>query len=233
MLRVLKGCLEDLADVIYPRICATCNEHVPLRGNVFCVHCLAELPYTGYHNIPDNPFEQQFWGRVPVSAGASMFYFIPGGKTQRLLHSIKYGGRRELAVKMGQRYAVDLRHSERFEDLDMIIPVPLHWKKQRKRGYNQSEAFANGISSGLGVPVRRRILRRHRAGVSLTSLTRTERLDTVARVFSIHKGHRIQGLRILLVDDVLTTGATLEICGKILADQGATVFMCTLACGRI
>lgn len=233
MWNTLYALFEDLVDVIYPRCCGACDENAPMRKSPFCIQCLSELPYTGYHMIPDNPFEQQFWGRVNITAGAAMLYFVPGGTTQHLLHEIKYRGKRELAIRMGELYAHELKTAPRFSEIELVVPVPLHWKKKRRRGYNQSEALAKGIANTLGVPMSSQILKRTRAGTSLTSLSRIERLQAVHDVFKVTDSADLADQRVLLVDDVLTTGATLETCAKQLQNAGARVSLCTLACGRI
>ena len=232
MRNIARELLEDLADIIYPRLCGACD-NAPVRKSPFCIDCLAELPHTGYHLVPENPFEMQFWGRVPITAGAALYYFIPGGRTQRLLHNLKYRGRRDLATRLGEFYAFQLCESGRFTSIDLIIPVPLHWRKRHQRGYNQSEDFARGLSAGLDVPYKKTVLRRSGSGKSLTSMSREERAEEVTGMFVVRQSSLVADKHVLLVDDVLTTGATLEECARVLIGAGAKISLCTLACGRI
>ena len=224
---------HDIIDLVYPRICGACDGGVPVKGGIFCIECLAGLPLTNYHQIEGNPFERHFWGRVPIRAGAAMYFFVPGGKTQTLLHNIKYRRRRELAVEVGRMYGQDLSQSVRFAGITHVVPVPLHWRKQRMRGFNQSLAFAEGIAAAMEIPCPS-ILKRARHTPSQTRMTRSQRIENMAGAFSLHGPERLKGAHVLLVDDVLTTGATLEACALVL--QGAdlsAISVATIACGRI
>ena len=136
--------LNEVIDLIYPRICAACARSQPVKGGIFCISCLTELPETRFHEVEGNPFEMHFWGRVPIQSGAAFLFFIPGGRTQKLLHNIKYKGRSDFAQMIGRHYGRQLKESERFRGIDVIIPVPLHWRKQQKRGFNQSTEFGKG-----------------------------------------------------------------------------------------
>ena len=224
---------HDCLDLVYPRICVGCDINTPVRNGMFCMHCLADIPVTGFHNVGDNRFEQQFWGRVPISSGAAKYFFIPGGITQNLLHNIKYRGRKDVATTIGRQYGRELIGCRRFESLTMIVPVPLHWRKLRKRGYNQSQAFGAGISDALQLPLHTNLLYRSKSATSLTSMTREERLNTISSMFSLKACRSLAGHHVLLVDDVLTTGATLEACASRLLSKGALVSLATIACGRI
>ena len=226
--------VNDVIDLVYPRNCGACDNGVPVRNGVFCVDCLARLPETGYHSIPNNPFERHFWGRIPIQAGAALYFFVPGGKTQTLLHNIKYRRRQELAVEMGSLYGATLRCEKRFSDISHILPVPLHWRKKHHRGFNQSAAFSKGLAMSIGVPnVCDLLLRKHHTP-SQTRLSRSQRISNMSGAFKLQKPERIRQAHVLLVDDVLTTGATLEACAlELMKAKPATISMVTIACGRI
>jgi len=225
---------NDVIDLVYPRTCAGCGNERPVRDGIFCVACLVDLPETNYHLIPDNPLEQHFWGRIPLQSGSAMLFFIPGGRTQKLLHNIKYCGHSHLAVEAGRFYGRKLVHTPRFGHLDCIVPVPLHWRKQLQRGFNQSEAFGRGLAETMQLPLIRNVLIRSRATQSQTSKSRLDRVTNLAGAFEIKRAGQVQGKHVLLIDDVLTTGATLESCAlKLLEIGGCVISITTLACGRL
>lgn len=226
--------LSDIIDLVYPRICAACNDEQPVRGGIFCVDCLAELPMTDYHEIRDNPFERHFWGRVDIVAGGAFLYFVPGGRTQTLLHNIKYCGRSTYAEGVGEFYGHKLARTDRFDGVECIVPVPLHWRKLNERGFNQSASFGKGLARALGIPQHTSVLLRTRATPTQTRKSRQERISNMKDAFVVRRPDRLAGKHVLLIDDVLTTGATLEACAlKILEVPGVTLSMATIACGRL
>jgi ComF family protein len=229
--RTLAG---EILDLVYPQVCAACDSDKPARGSIFCIACIAGLPCTNYHLIVDNPFERHFWGRVPIEAGAALYYFVPGGRAQTLLHNIKYRRRSDYAIRVGEMYGQQLEAAPRFKDISTIIPVPLHWRKLRSRGFNQSKSFAEGLSQSMGTPIDLETLRRKRSTSSQTRKSRGERVLNMADAFELNHETHLSGKQILLVDDVLTTGATLEACAlTLLKIPGLKVSLATLACGRI
>jgi len=231
LLRTLAG---DILDLVYPKACAACDDDKPVRGSIFCMACMAGLPCTNYHLIEDNPFERHFWGRVKIKAGGALYYFVPGGRAQTLLHNIKYRRRSDYAVKVGQIYGHQLVMASRFQNISVVIPVPLHWRKLRKRGFNQSQSFAEGLSESMGISVDLDVLKRRRSTSTQTRKSRSARVLNVADAFDLQQSSRLEGRHVLLVDDVLTTGATLEACAsKLLEIQGLKVSLATIACGRI
>lgn len=226
--------LLRLKDLVYPPLCAACGLLRPLDRHIFCLDCLSELPETGFHHHPDNPFTSHFKGRVRIEAGASFLYFSRGGGTQRLLHQIKYNNRPDLITVLGHWYGKQLMTSPLWSGLEVVVPVPLHWRKQRKRGYNQSAVFGEAIADVMGVSCYTYGLRRLTHDASLTGMKRLERVQTIGQAFEVRRPYLVRHKHILLVDDVLTTGATLEACAlALLQVPVASVRMVTIACGEL
>jgi ComF family protein len=188
------------------------------------------LPKTWFHNDPDNPLNKVFWGRVQLEAVASYVYFQKGSTVQHLLHQLKYKDRPGIGVKLGKWYGLELKQADIFREAELIIPVPLHPRKLQKRGYNQSEAFADGLVSVMGIRPENRCLYRKVYSQTQTRKTRFDRWENVENIFAVKYPDRIRGRHILLVDDVLTTGATLEACAQALLEvPGVKVSVATIA----
>lgn len=208
--------VNDLIELIYPRTCGACN--IPLlKGEyVLCTKCLAELPLTNYHLMKENPVEQIFVGRVPIEAATTLLYFHKKGRTQHLLHLLKYKGRQDIGFFLGQLLGKQLKESEFYKNVDTIIPIPLHIKRLKQRGYNQAECIANGIAQSMQIPVEKNLIIRNVATTTQTKKNRVERWENVANVFQIQEKYVQSGKHYLLVDDVITTGATIEACAQTL-----------------
>lgn len=216
--------------LFYPRLCLACDGAYRMQGDVLCLNCNATLPAVNYHVYAENPFTIRFWGRLPLNAGATMYLFTKGSKVQHLLHNLKYQGRKEIGVELGKKFGRALRISPHFSGVDAIIPVPLHEHKLWLRGYNQSACFGAGLSEGMGLPHWPNELRRIAYTETQTKKSRIERLENVEDVFEVTEPELLKGKHILLVDDVLTTGSTLEACAKkILEVPGCRVSMATIA----
>lgn len=201
--------LYGLVGLVYPEICVTCQRALFKGEQCICTRCRTKLPKTNYHTEPGNKVEKKFWGRIPLHAASAYLYFSKGEKVQRLMHQLKYQGRQDVGFTVGQWFAYDLLQSERFKNLDMLLPVPLHKLKLKKRGYNQSDCIANGMASVLSIPCYPDLLYRIEATESQTKKHRYERFENVNRVFGVTDGNILNGKNVLLVDDVITTGSTL------------------------
>nr|WP_199078355.1 ComF family protein [Pedobacter sp. ASV19] len=203
---------HDLAGLLFPRLCSSCSRPLLQAERVICLKCGYDLPYTDFHLFVDNPLARQFWGRVPIHGATALLYFNKGGKTQKMIHNLKYGQQTEIGLFLGRKMAERLLCTEYYQDIDLIIPVPLHPRKMRKRGYNQSQFLAEGIAEILGIQINNKTLIRKTATQSQTKKDRYTRFQNLQHVFKVVNKNAIQGKHILLVDDVVTTGATLESC---------------------
>ncbi len=225
---------NDFLSLFFPNVCLGCGNGLAKGENVICTFCDYHLPQTGYHLQEDNPVEKHFWGRVQIEHAASLYYFNKATKVQRLLHHLKYKGKREVGLKLGNIYGHHLKESPFYETIDIIIPVPLHFKRQRMRTFNQSELFAEGLSESMQVPWERNILKREVITETQTRKSRLERWQNVKAAFTLCDPEAINGKHILLVDDVITTGATLEACSHALLEaESVKVSIATIAVAQI
>jgi len=208
----MKSLFTHLLNLIYPNLCLICNESL-LRGEeIICMKCLHEMPKTNYHLQIDNTVEKRFWGKVPIQYGTSYFHFYKGSPFQKLLHELKYKGNKEVGRIIGRFAAIDLQQSPNFSSIDLIVPVPLHPKKYAKRGYNQSEWIAKGLSEVLEKPMDANNLIRIKKNTTQTKKSIFERYENTTGIFAQRDISLFKHKHILLVDDVLTTGSTLEAC---------------------
>ena len=191
-----------------------CGNALYKNEDHICSRCQHSLPKTNFHKSDDNPIMKLFWGRVNLSKASSFYYFNKGNKVQNLLHQLKYNGQQELGMKLGRMYGSELIRIAGYETIDYIIPVPLHFKKEKKRGYNQSEMIAIGLSQIFKKPVLTTVLLRSKNNETQTNKARFKRWENVDSVFEINNRDMLKGKNILLVDDVITTGATLESCAN-------------------
>ncbi len=208
----MKEWLMDFAGLIYPPVCPGCSRPLFRNEKVLCTYCLHGLPRTNFHRFRENPVEQTFWGRVLLEGATSFLFFSKGGKVQQLMHAIKYRNQKKAGFFLGELFGREIAHTEPFSACKLIIPVPLHPKKLRKRGYNQSEIIGRGMGKTMNIPVRTDILMRRLHSDTQTRKSRYNRWINVRNIFSLKNQGAIYGRHILLIDDVLTTGATLEAC---------------------
>ncbi|HEX7414710.1 MAG TPA: ComF family protein [Bacteroidia bacterium] len=208
----MKDFLLDIASLIYPRVCVACDGSLFKHEQHICNKCFVTLPKTNYHLQKENPLQKTFYGRADVSSASSFLFFQKKGMVQKILHALKYKGKPEVAQLVGKWYAEDLKQDNASLAFDYIIPVPLHKKRQQKRGYNQSEYFAKGLSEVLDIPILTNVLIKKQFTETQTHKTRAERAENILQSFSVEHTEIIDNKSILLVDDVITTGATLEAC---------------------
>ena len=222
--------LNYLTELLFPRLCVVCGDRLIDQEHFICLRCLHHIPRTNFHLEPDNPVARLFYGRVNIQYATAFFYFNKGSKYQTLLHSLKYKGMKELGEEMGKHLGIDLMQSPGFSSVDIICPVPLHPSKEKKRGYNQSWWIASGIAKQMNKELSANNLRRITATESQTRKSRFERFQNVEGIFELTNPTAFNDKHILLVDDVVTTGATIEACAEaILSVSGARVSIVTLA----
>lgn len=217
--------------LLFPRCCVVCGSPLSRGEECLCTCCNINLPRTGFHLRKDNPVECLFWGRIPGLKRASSFLFYrKGSDFRRILHLLKYGGYKELGEVMGRYMAAELSSGGFFDGVDMIIPVPLHRKKQKLRGYNQSEWIARGIASVTGIPLCAECMIREKNTETQTRKSTFERWENVEGIFRLCDTVHFEGKHVLLVDDVLTTGATTVACASVFARvSGIRISVLTLA----
>ena len=204
--------LDDFISLIFPNICACCGNSLWKHEEIICTHCDFHLPRTDFHLEPDNQASRTFWGRVNIEGATAGYYFNKGNRIQKLIHLLKYNGRKDIGIFLGEKQGVLLKSSPLFNTVEVIIPVPLHKRKLMKRGYNQSEQFAIGIGKIMNIPVNPYLLYRQKFTETQTKKSRFSRWQNVSDMFAVNDPVQLQGRHILLVDDVITTGATLESC---------------------
>jgi len=226
----LKTIFSSAVHLFYPHVCTGCGSDIVEENNLLCLRCIKELPRTGFAPFANNPVEKYFWGRLPLAAAHSEFYFSKEFLIQHLIHELKYKGNTEIGSYLGELMGRSLLTSSRFNSIDALIPLPLYADKERKRGYNQATVICNGMSSVMNVPVlNNHVIRRH-ATETQTRKHRTERWENVKESFMITNNDALRNKHLLLVDDVVTTGATLEACGHVLLQaQPLKLSIATLA----
>lgn len=207
---------KSLLHLFFPPVCAGCKTVLVANENVICTKCRHEIPLTQHHLNSENEAIKKFYGRIPVEHVSALVYFHKKGIVQELIHCLKYRGQEDIGTVLGEWYAEELISSQLLQTVDTIIPVPLHPKKLRERGYNQVTEFGNALAKKLGIPLNNSILFRQvysKTQSQKNRLSRTEGIDTIFDVSFDEKDHN---KHFLLIDDVITTGATLEVCAKAL-----------------
>jgi len=221
----------DITGFFFPLYCPVCGNVLHLPGEIICLSCEQKMPFTDYINKPENPVAQLFWGRIDIEGAFSLLRFEKGSKYQPLLHHLKYKGHKKMGLFLGRMLGLALKNSM-FSRTDLVVPVPLHPKKERIRGYNQSSLIAQGVAEITGIPLHEKILFRRENTGSQTRRNRYERWENMEDVFGLcREAEGYSDLSILLIDDVVTTGSTLEACvTSLLKLPGAKVLVATVAC---
>ncbi len=215
LLKTARKYTGDFISLFYPATCAACGAILPGRKQVLCTWCMHSLPETGYHRGESNPVEELFYGRILVEHATALLFFNKESKYNRLLYQLKYQGRKEIGTFLGKLLGSRIKEGK-FDTIDIIIPIPLHKAKFRRRGFNQSAIIAEGISDILNKPVAGKVLYRKIFTATQTRKGRYDRWKNVVGIFESRNTHEIENKHILLVDDVVTTGATLEAAGSCL-----------------
>ncbi len=227
---VLHKMISSLSHLFYPHVCRGCGTDLIEPHQLLCLHCIAALPLTHFAGHESNPVEKTFWGRIQIASAMSLLYFTPQSLVQHLVHQFKYKGQQKLAHYLGNMMGNEILQSGRFSNIDMIIPLPLYKTREMERGYNQSALLANGISEIIKVPVMEKSMRRIHSSLTQTHKSRSDRWQNVQGLFTLKKGFLPEGSNILLVDDVITTGATIDACGSVINGiPGTTLHVATLA----
>jgi ComF family protein len=214
--------LSPLVHLFYPDLCEGCGSDLVQRHNLLCLTCINHLPHTSFENHEDNPVEKIFWGRLNLEAAMSQFYFAKGSIIQKLVHEFKYNGNKDIGTYLGKMIGETLLNSSRFKNIDVIIPLPLFASKEYRRGFNQSAILCDGISSVMNIPVDKNNVTRKHYTDTQTKKHRTERWENVMNSFQLNLPGLLNDKHILLVDDVITTGATLEACGSVILEANKT-----------
>jgi len=213
MLR-FKEIKESLLHVVFPHVCDGCGSDLLNIESRLCIRCLASLPETNFEIHSNNPVEKDFWGRLPIVSGSAHLYFTKESLVQHLMHQLKYKGNKDLGIQLGRIMGVALKSSTRFINIDALIPLPLFPSKEKKRGYNQAKILCDGIAEIMNLPVLSNVIIRPQHTETQTKKGRIERWKNIEGKFKLVDPSAIQNKHLLLIDDVVTTGATLEACGN-------------------
>lgn len=227
----IKEWTRAFLSLFFPRCCLVCGRPLANGEEDICAGCDIRMPRTNYHLQKDNPIERLFWGRIPIVRATSYFFYRKGSDYRLILHRLKYRGQKEIGENMGRRMAAELLPYGFFEGINVIVPVPLHEKRQKRRGYNQSEQIARGIATVTGIPVETRWIARRKETETQTRKSVFERWENVEGGFELRiPTECLRGKHALVVDDVLTTGATTAACASTLTEaEGIQISILTLA----
>jgi ComF family protein len=221
---------DDFISLLFPRLCYACGDHLLRNESLICTECYVVIPRTNYHILDDNPVAQLFWGRCLINKATAFSYYNKGSRIQKLIHNLKYRGIKEVGFELGRIYGLSLKSSGFTNDIDLIIPVPLHSTKKHVRGFNQSDVISEGLAEVTGISVDISSLVRIAVSDTQTKRSRYERWANVEGIFRVTDPEMIKGKHILLVDDVITTGSTIESCAnELLKVEGVKVSVAALA----
>jgi ComF family protein len=230
MIAQLKNIFGSTMHLLYPHVCTGCGSDLLEEDNLLCLTCIHDLPHTNFAALANNQIEKDFWGRINLEAAYSQFYFSKAFLIQHLIHQLKYKGDTKIGFYLGEIMGKTMLQSNRFSTIDALIPLPMYVDKEHKRGYNQATIICNGISAIMNIPVLTNAVVRQHATETQTRKHRTERWENVKDSFKVEKPAELNGKQVLLVDDVVTTGATLEACGNVILNTtDARLSIATLA----
>lgn len=209
----LKEIKDSVLHLLFPHICTGCGSDILHEESVLCMRCIDAMPETNFELHPNNPVEKTFWGRLPLAGATAQFYFTKESLMQHLMHQFKYKGNKELGMQLGKIMGEQIKKSARFE-ADVLVPLPLFAAKEKRRGYNQAAILCEGMAEAMNLPVLDKIISRPQHTETQTKKGRIERWKNMEGKFILSDADAIKNKHLLLVDDVVTTGATLEACGN-------------------
>jgi ComF family protein len=222
--------LADFVNLLFPKLCQACKANLLGTEQLLCTHCLYNLPYTNFHTQPENIVARQFWGKLSLQYAYALLYFEKGGNVQQLMHQFKYRNMPQIGNKLGQIAGGHLQLNNVLNTVNCIIPVPLHKSRLRERGYNQSTHFAQGLADKLTAEVVEHNLIRIVKTATQTHKNRFARFENMQQVFTVKQPEKLEGKHVLLVDDIVTTGSTLEACAQeLLKVPGLTLSIAAIA----
>jgi ComF family protein len=211
---------SDFTSLFFPEYCLGCSGGLIKGEEILCTRCILELPRTGYQFNAENPVKEKFIGRLPIKHATAFLKFRKTGIVQHLLHQLKYNNHPEVGRRLGQFFGKEMNSVGLANEFDIIIPMPLHRTRQMKRGYNQSTMFAEGLMMSLGVSYNDTAVARQVNTATQTRKNKTERWENVSKAFNVINSEVIKDKKVLLVDDIITTGASIEACGQELYNNG-------------
>jgi len=222
--------LHQIFNLFYPELCSICKNQLIEGEKAICISCISDLPVTNFCNLTNNNVETSFYGRIPIEEATSLFFFHKKGKVQKLIHQLKYKGNQQIGSVLGNWLGENMVLSNRFKDLDCIIAVPLHPKKLKKRGFNQLTTFGQVLSQKLGIPMIENVLIKVSSSQTQTKKSRFDRSTNMIEKFELLDYEAIKNKHILLIDDIITTGATLEACSiQLLRSENIKISIATMA----
>ncbi len=222
--------LENILQTLFPSACACCGETLMRGEREICLNCATNLSSTHFSAFDDNPAERLLAGGIYLEHATSLYFFQQGNTVQRLIHAMKFKGNSDLCLLMGRQLGLDLLRSSRFDDIDLLVPVPLHWLRRYQRGYNQSELLCRGIAQVMPRPVNTSAFVRRRNTKKQSQQNHSQRESNTLDAFWVRRPEELAGRHILLVDDVVTTGATLRSCCQELSKvSGIRISIATLS----
>lgn len=229
-MRALTDLADDFLSLLFPRVCYGCGNHLVRNEKVICTECRVLIPRTKYHLTPGNPVEQLFWGRCVIEKATAYSFYNKGSRIRKLIHALKYKGMKEIGTELGEIFGSSLKESDFLKGIDFIVPVPLHPSKERKRGYNQALVICEGFAAVTGLPICSDALVRDVKTQTQTRRSRYERWTNVEGIFEAGNPPMLENKNILIVDDVITTGSTIESCVNGLSRiEGVKVSVAALA----
>src|SRR5205809_5222536 len=210
----LKEIKNSFLHLLFPHVCAGCGSDIISEESALCMRCLVEMPETNFHIHANNPIEKIFWGRLPVTNATAQYYFTKESLMQHLMHQFKYKGNKDLGRQLGRLIGDDIQQTNRFKNVDALIPLPLFPAKEKRRGYNQATILCQGIAEVMDLEILENVIIRPQPTETQTKKGRREHWQNIEGKFQFLHPEKIRNKHVLLVDDVITTGATLEACGQ-------------------